>query len=151
MAGHRPVVYGTIRRKFCERTNWRHHVNHTGKKGLYSGNFCKVGKLIYPASAHLGLLRTRTCLSAGCFRVTPRFVLSHIARHRFPHRPRHLNWSDWGSITPPHSGQMQLRMADRTFSLVGLELCDHIRFLQSTEIPGLQDRLTAGSHRSATS
>src|SRR5690242_18399505 len=39
-------------------------------------------------------------------------VRTQISRQRLPHRPRHLSSLVSSSITPPHSGQMQFRIAD---------------------------------------
>jgi hypothetical protein len=64
--------------------------------------------------------------------VASSFVLSQIARHCFPHRPRHLNWFECSSMAPPHSGQRQFTMADRTFSFDQIEFCSHISNPQST-------------------
>src|SRR5215470_8469113 len=43
-------------------------------------------------------------------------VRTQISRQRLPHRPRHLSSLVSSSITPPHSGQMQFRIADLTSS-----------------------------------
>jgi hypothetical protein len=43
-------------------------------------------------------------------------VRTQISRQRLPHRPRHLSSLVSSSITPPHSGQMQFKIADLTSS-----------------------------------
>jgi hypothetical protein len=79
-------------------------------------SFCNLGRIIRCVSTHLGLRRTRRQLSVdrGCS--ASRLVLSQMARHCFPHRPRHLNWPECSSITPPHSGHRQFAMEDCTYS-----------------------------------
>ena len=43
-------------------------------------------------------------------------VRTQISSQRLPHCPRHLSSLVSSSITPPHSGQMQFRIADLTSS-----------------------------------
>jgi len=94
-------------------------------------------------------LSPRTCshprLSRNCRRLSRRRAwvpfecwLSQIARQSLPHRPTHLNWFEQSSMTPPHSGQMQFTMADRTFSIGRFDLSSHIQLLPSTEVHGFR-------------